>query len=375
MASIDGTAAGEQNQGDGPGVVIVGTSFGCLTHLPALRNAGFDVIALVGRDAEKTKALAERFGVPHGLTSLDQALALDGVQAVTVATPPDTHHDIVLASVAAGKHVLCEKPFARDPEQARAMLEAAEAAGVVHLLGTEFRWGTGQAMMSRTVRDGGIGSTRLATFLLQIPLLADPSAEVPTWWSRGEDSGGWLGAHASHVVDQIRSTIGEFEGLIAALPSIVDRDWTAEDSYSIRFRTVSGCEGIIQSSAADWGPIVQIARIAGSTGAVWTEGDVVKVADASGTRTLAVDEDLQTLPAAPPPADLLVTAYDMLHAMGMDIGPYTKLTETFRALIEGRSVPADPVPATFADGLAAMEVFDAVRRSAATGGEWIALAG
>jgi predicted dehydrogenase len=357
----------------GPGVAIVGTSFGCLTHLPALRNAGFDVLALVGRDPEKTAALARRFGVPHASTALEDVLAMDDVTAISVATPPDTHAQIVLAAVAAGKHILCEKPFAGDLREAEAMRDAARAAGVVHLLGTEFRWGTGQALMSRTVRDGAIGEPRLATFLLHIPLLADPSAEVPSWWSRSEDHGGWLGAHASHVVDQVRSTLGDISGLSAALPSVVDRAWTAEDSYSIRFRTVGGCDGVIQASAADWGPIMQVARIAGTSGAVWTEGDVVKIANAAGTRTLDVPDDLVTLPAQPPPADLLVTAYDMLHAMGMDIGPYTKLAESFRTLIEGGTLPPDPVPATFDDGVETMAVFDAVRRSAAQGGAWIEL--
>src|SRR5438132_3983026 len=113
-----------------PGVVVVGTSFGCLTHVRALRAAGFDVVALVGRDPEKTAMRAKRFEVSNGLTSLSDALKLPSVDAVTVATPPHTHAPIVLEAVAAGKHVVCEKPFARDAAEARTMLEAAEKAGV-----------------------------------------------------------------------------------------------------------------------------------------------------------------------------------------------------------------------------------------------------
>ena len=75
-------------------------------------------------------------------------------------------------------------------------------------------------------------------------------------------------------------------------------------------------------------------------------------------------EDLPVVPPDPPPGDLLVTAYDGLHAFGIDMVPYTRLCETFRALIEQRPVPDDPRPATFADGLAAMRVLDAIRRSA-----------
>jgi len=96
------------------GAAVVGTGFGCLTHVRALRTAGFEVHALVGRDPDKTTARAERFEIPHAFTSLAEALAIPGVDAVTIATPPHTHAPLVLDAVRADKHVLCEKPFARD---------------------------------------------------------------------------------------------------------------------------------------------------------------------------------------------------------------------------------------------------------------------
>ena len=65
-----------------------------------------------------------------------------------------------------------------------------------------------------------------------------------------------------------------------------------------------------------------------------------------------------------------MTAYDLLHSTGMDLAPSTGLARTFRALIEGHPVPDDPRPATFADGVSTMAVFDAIRRSAAAGGTW-----
>src|SRR5580765_6817933 len=112
------------------GVVVFGTGFGCYTHVRALRGAGFDVRAVVGRDAAKTATRARLFDVPRGLTSVDDALALSDVDAVTIATPPDTHAELVRAALAAGKHVLCEKPFARDADEARSLLAAADTAGV-----------------------------------------------------------------------------------------------------------------------------------------------------------------------------------------------------------------------------------------------------
>jgi predicted dehydrogenase len=353
--------------------VVVGTSFGVLTHVRALQAAGFEVAALVGRDARKAAERAARFGVPHATTSLAGALALPGVRAVTVATPPHTHAALALEAIRAGKHVLCEKPFARDAREARRMLAAAEKAGVVHLLATEFRFATAQALLARAVAGGLVGRPRLATFLLHAPMLADPKSEVPEWWSDAAAGGGWLGAYAPHLVDQVRTTLGEFEGVSAALPRVAERDWTAEDGFSVRFRLRSGVDGILQSTAADWGPFLAVARIVGSTGSAWTEGDAVKVADRGGTRTLEVPEDLRLPPPDPPPADLLHTAYDRLHAGGIDLGPFTRLCAVFRDRILGRPVPDDPAPPTFADGVANMAVLDAIRRSAARGG-WVAVA-
>ena len=73
------------------GAVIVGTGFGVLTHLRAMRKVGIEVKALVGRDPERTRTRAERAGVDCALTSLDEALALPGVDLVSIATPPHSH--------------------------------------------------------------------------------------------------------------------------------------------------------------------------------------------------------------------------------------------------------------------------------------------
>ena len=347
------------------GAAVVGTGFGCLTHVRAMRAAGFDVLALVGRDPDKTRARAARFEVPNGFTSIADAMALPGVDAVAVATPPHTHGPIVLEVLGAEKHVVCEKPFARDAAEAERMLTAADIAGVVHLLGTEFRWATGQALAARLIREGAIGSPRLATFILHVPLLADPAGELPEWWADAGEGGGWLGAQAAHVVDQVRTTLGEFEGVSGSLPLVADRSMTAEDSYTVHFRTRTGVDGVMQSTAGAFGPPLFVTRVAGTAGTVWVDFDTVSIADADGQRQAPVPDDLVLPPPDPPPADLLVSAYDQLHAFGIDLPPYTRLYETFAALIEGRPVPDDPKPATFADGVADMKVLDAIRQSAA----------
>ncbi|HLW18081.1 MAG TPA: Gfo/Idh/MocA family oxidoreductase [Actinomycetota bacterium] len=347
------------------GAIVVGTGFGCLTHVRALRAAGFDVVGLVGRDPAKTKTRADRFEIANAFTSLDDALEQPGADAVTIATPPHTHAAIALAAIGAGKHVLVEKPFARDAAEARAMLQAAEQAGIVHLLGAEFRWAAGQALLNRVVREGAIGEPRLATFILHLPILADPSGELPEWWADGTQGGGWLGAHAPHVIDQVRVMLGEIEGVSAGLNLAAERDTTAEDSYTVHFRTESGVEGVMQSTAGAWGMPLFATRVTGSKGTARTEGDRVIVADAHGEHEVPLPEDLNASTFDPPPADLTQTAYERMHAFGVEMPLYTRLAQRFRDLIEGREVPAGPPHATFADGVAGMAVLDAIRQSAA----------
>jgi predicted dehydrogenase len=345
----------------------VGTSFGCFTHVRALTAAGFDVVGLVGRDRAKTEARARQFGAEQSFGSLDDALGLPGVDAVTIATPPHTHAELALTAIRAGKHVICEKPFTRDTEEGRGVLAVAEEAGVVHLMGSEFRWDPGQATLARAISDGLIGEPRLATILLNVSSLSDPAAEVPSWWADAGAGGGWLGAHGSQVIDQIRATLGEFEQVSASLELVADRDQTAEDSFVVHFVLRSGVVGLMASTAGDWGPPVIITRVAGSSGTVWIDGlgSKVWIADRDGSRQVPVDDDLPSAGVNPVSADVLDTAYEQMIGHGLDLMPYTRLAETFRDLILGRAVPERPRPPTFADGVAAMAVLDAIRRSAA----------
>ena len=350
--------------------VVAGTGFGCYTHVRALRHAGFDVRALVGRDPDKTSNRAKLFDVPRACGSLAEALDGDQVDAVTIATPPHTHAQLALEAIEAGKHVLCEKPFARDVAEARAVLSAARRAGVVDLLGTEFRYDTGQALLARAVRDGLVGAPRLATWLMHVPVLADPRAEVPAWWADASSGGGWLGAHGSQLIDQIRVTIADFEAVSASLLHVVERPMTADDGFVVHFRLRDGCVGVLESNASDHGILVET-RVTGSHATAWIEGvgDVVKLADRSGTRTLLVPDDLRTEAAPPLPPGAVTTTYEQMITFGVEFGPYTRLAAAFRSCILGE--PFDgPAPATFDDGVAQMAVLDAVRASAGAGGRW-----
>jgi predicted dehydrogenase len=107
------------------GAAVVGTAFGARVHVPALRAAGFNVVALVGTDVERTARRAARVGVEHACTSLHEALALPRVDVVTIAAPPASHASLALEALEAGRHVICEKPFTLDAAEAATVLAAA----------------------------------------------------------------------------------------------------------------------------------------------------------------------------------------------------------------------------------------------------------
>lgn len=259
--------------------------------------------------------------------------------------------------------MICEKPFAIDAAEAAAMCAAAERAGVVALVGHEFRWAEDRVTLARAVAHGRVGTPRLFSFVQYAPVVADPDAPVPDWWFDRSRGGGWLGASGSHLVDQVRVTFGEFAAVSAVLLTVSARTAAAEDSFVVRATLANGADGVLQQSAASWTPDGPgLCIVAGMDGTLDVAGGQVHLSNRDGRVVLPVPDDARLPPAAGPSDD---PRHRYTH---LELGPYTRLCEAFRALIEGRQ-PATRVPVpTFADGLASIQVLDAIRDSAANGG-------
>jgi predicted dehydrogenase len=398
-------------------VGVIGTSFGARIHVPALREAGFEVVALVGTDPDKTLRRIERLGIPHACTSLAQALELD-LQAVSIATPPATHAPLAAEAIEAGCHVLCEKPFTLNAAEAEELVRrsggagaggsggvdggggvgmgAGAGAGVVGMVGHEFRWSLAQSTVAWGLAQGVIGTPRMAVSASFISMLR--GFAMPEWWSDPLLGGGWLRASGSHRIDALRQWFGEVEGVSAGLPRLregsggvgsgvgsgVGRGGAGEgrrevggggrggvdDSFNIRCTMRNGTDVALIQSGAAAGPGASMTRVLGTTGTMWAEGDTVYVADdaSPGGRILQPPPEL-----ALPNVDALATG--PLAAMTRtELPPYIRLAQAFRAAIEGAPPAAGPQPATFADGLDCMRVLDAIRHSAADGGRWTAVA-
>ena len=109
------------------------------TVLPAFRAQGWDVGALCSIEPDLPD-LAARLGIPVATADYRALVERDDLDAVAIVTPTSTHREILLAAVAAGKHVLCEKPLAMNLQDGRDMHAAAEAAGVTAMIDFEFRF-------------------------------------------------------------------------------------------------------------------------------------------------------------------------------------------------------------------------------------------
>ena len=148
------------------GVIGVG-SWGARAHVPALLACdGVDVVAVADPDFTRAEAVAEQFGITHVFADgADLLNGIDDLDAVVIATPTDTHHDLVLAACARGVHILCEKPLAFDVAQARDLVGALDTRGLVGKLGFLFRFSPVIERMKQLIDDGYIGEIQLFEIL------------------------------------------------------------------------------------------------------------------------------------------------------------------------------------------------------------------
>ena len=140
--------------------IIIGSGFIASTHIEAIRRAGHEVSRLVGRESAGTKAFAQDNGIPHWTVSIEEALGSDA-EMVHICTPPYNHAELIHKCLAAGKHIICEKPLCIDPVEAEALAEEARAAferrGLVTALCCNVRYYPANLEAARRIRDSYTG--------------------------------------------------------------------------------------------------------------------------------------------------------------------------------------------------------------------------
>jgi predicted dehydrogenase len=235
-------------------VAILGTSFG--RHVQAVgfqRHPGFELVAIAGRDPEKTQKIAGDLGIPAAHGNWRELLRRESPDLVSVATPVYLHHEMFLGAVAAGAHVLCEKPTAMNRWQAIAMRDAAQAAGRIAGINHEFRFYPARRLALDLVRRGAIGRPRRGEILGRYPIWARADSRGMSWLADAARGGGILGALGSHHTDCLRTIFGE---PVTALASVrVDQPRrgndiaTADDGCTIHYEFAGGATAIVDLAA------------------------------------------------------------------------------------------------------------------------------
>ena len=182
-------------------VGVVGASFGGSVHVPAYVAQGrFDVVALASPNRAADVAKARK--IPHAFATTDEMLAACELDVLSVASPPFDHRATVLAGLARGLHVMCEKPFALNVADAEEMTEAAARAGTVCAIAHEFRYTPSRAAIRELVENGHLGALRAIEMLWYSTMLRADRERPHSWWFERAKGGGITGAILSHLIDQ-----------------------------------------------------------------------------------------------------------------------------------------------------------------------------
>jgi predicted dehydrogenase len=384
------------------GVGLIGYAFMGAAHSHAWHTAPrfFDLplrprlAVLAGRDAEKVTDAAARLGWESTETDWRKVLERDDVDLVDVCTPGDTHAEIAIAALDAGKHVLCEKPLANSVAEAEAMAAAAERAharGVRAMVGFTYRRVPAVAFARQLVADGRIGEIRHVRAQYLQDWIADPSAPMSWRLEKQRAGSGALGDIGAHIVDLTQFITGEaITGVSALLETFVhERPLPASSGR------LSGVGGTEMGQVTVDDAAVFLARFTGGAVATFEatrfasgRKNAIRI-EVNGSRgSLAFDfEDMNVLHYfdAAEPAEtagfrrVLVTEpehpyvsawWPPGHGLGYEHGFTHQVVDLVTAIAKGD----DPAP-SFADGLQVQRVLDAVERSAADRSSWTVVGG
>jgi predicted dehydrogenase len=170
--------------------------------------------AICGRDPEGVEQAREQFGWESVETDWRQLVKRDDIDLIDINAPSDAHKEIALAAAAEGKHLFCEKPLALTLEDSREMLEAAEKAGVKHMVGFNYRFSPAVQLAKKLIEEGRIGKIFHFRAMFLQDWIIDPN--FPLVWRLQKDIAG-SGSHGdlgAHLIDMARFLVGEFNEVI-----------------------------------------------------------------------------------------------------------------------------------------------------------------
>lgn len=322
-------------------------------HIPALMaTPEFKIVALQSRTIEKARRVAGSFwpdaaARPNTYSDFRTMLAREKPDAVAILTPNHLHCEYTIAALAAGAHVLCEKPMAPEVESAGRMTAAARASGKILIVAMQRRYGGIEATVKRALDAGAIGAPHFIRARLSH---GGPQGWAPgqEWFTNAGQSGGGamldLGVHIADLAIWYLGEIESVQGQVATLAKPIG----VEDTGVALVRFRSGAIGVLEASWSST-PGLSAIEIYGTGGRImigYPRSDV-SILRADGTEAPGFSR--AEIMAEFDPRDPLA--------------PFRSLARNFADAIAGRAAPhPDGI-----DGLRAVEVIDACYRSSQIG--------
>ncbi|MEV0346423.1 Gfo/Idh/MocA family oxidoreductase [Nonomuraea sp. NPDC050680] len=358
------------------GVGMIGYAFMGRVHSQAWRSVGafFDLplvprmAVLAGRSEEHTAAAAARLGWADIETDWRELVKRDDVQIVDICTPGDSHAEIAIAALAAGKHVLCEKPLANSVAEAEAMVRAAASSAGKSMVAFNYRRVPAVALARRYVEEGRLGEIRHVRAQYLQDWIVDP--EFPLVWRLQKDKAGSgsLGDIGAHIIDTAQFITGQNIVGVSALTETFVKERplspgssetgpvTVDDAALFIGRLSGGAVASFEATRFATGRKNALRiELNGSKGSLAFDFEAmnelwVSEGDSGFKRILVTEPDHPYAAAWWPPG----------HGLGYEHTFTHEIKDFLEAIAQGD----DPVP-SFADGLRVQRVLAAVERSAA----------
>lgn len=377
-------------------VAMIGHAFMGNAHSHAWRTAPhfFDLplrpemAVVVGREAGRAAEAAARLGWAESADDWHAVVARDDIDLIDICTPGDTHAEIAIAALAAGKHVLCEKPLANTVAEAEQMTSVATAArrrGVHTMVGFTYRRVPAIGLARQLVADGRIGDIRHVRAQYLQDWIADPEAPLSWRLDKEKAGSGALGDIGAHVIDltqfitgdRIVEVSGRLETFVKERPyaaastagslggggtSAERGPVTVDDAASFLATFAGGAMGVFEATRFATGRKNAIRiEINGSKGSLAFDFEDMNVLEFFDASNPAEEAGFRRIIATEPGHPYVGAWWPAGHGLGYEHG----FTHQVVDLVNAIATDTDPSP-TFADGLQVQRVLAAVETSSDT---------
>jgi predicted dehydrogenase len=381
-------------------VAMIGHGFMGAAHSQAWRVAPrfFDLpvvpemTLLVGRAPASVAAAAEKWGWTETSVDWREAIARDDIDVIDIVTPGDSHAEIAIAALEAGKHVLCEKPLANSVAEAETMVEAAAAAarrGIRSMVGFSYRRVPAATFAHELVAAGRVGVVNQVRASYRQDWLVDPA--VPLAWRlqkerAGSGSLGDIGAHAidlAQYVTGMHLTIvsGVLDTIVHERPVLASTAGlggvagegmgtvTVDDVAIFAARFESGVLGSFEATRFATGrKNALVLEVSGSEGSIVFDLEDMNALRVYDRTAPATEQGFVRVQVTEPGHPYMSSWWPTGHIIGYEHTFTHEIVDFVRAIDSG----SDPSP-SFADGLQVQRVLAAVETSAADGSSWTAV--